>query len=278
MIKVIVYTLEDPRDGLVKYIGVTKNPKKRLWQHLHENENNKKCAWIKKLKSLELVPIFRELDITDECNYHWVERYWICQFKSWGFELKNMTDGGDGTLGSKQSEETKNKIRESNIANNSKPIFCYTIEGKFVKKYRCGIDTNKDGFNSNMVSKVCRGEHKTHKEHIFSFYEINNFKKENYVKKIWNKGVCGVYKHSEEIKKNMSDQRKGKKININNKGNKNPNSKIVLCYDLSLNLIKKYEYMRQVEDDDLSYDIVRKRCKIKNLKPYKGFIFSNDIL
>lgn len=333
MKKIIVYTLEDPRDGLVKYVGITNRPKIRFSEHLRENENNKKCAWIKKLKSLGLIPIFKEIDITDENNYKWVEMYWISQFKTWGFELKNMTEGGDGTfglipwnkgligefahseesklkmsecrkentsgekngffgkkhsterkeswsekrVGNKHTDETKNKIRKSNIKN-SKPIFCYTLDGEFVKKYICGTDTNKDGFNSNMVSKVCIGKHKSHMKHVFSFCEIKNFKKENYIKQIWNKGIFGVYKHSEETKNNMSNKRKGKKININNQGDKNPNSKMVYCYDLKFNLIKKYEYTRQVEEDNLNYDMIRKRCKNKNLKPYKGFIFSNDIL
>lgn len=69
-----------------------------------------------------------------------------------------------------------------------------------------------DGFNSNMVSKVCIGKHKSHMKHVFSFCEIKNFKKENYIKQIWNKGIFGVYKHSEETKNNMSNKRKGKKL------------------------------------------------------------------
>lgn len=334
MKEIVVYTLEDPLNGLIKYVGITRNPKKRLSEHLREKRNNKKCTWIKSLKSLGLAPILRELETTDEDNYQWVERYWISQFKTWGFELKNMTEGGDGAfgiipwnkgikgifnhseesklkmsefrkenthgekngffgkkhsvecrekysqqrLGKNHKEETKEKISESNIINNSKPIFCYTIDGNFVKKYRCGTDSIKDGFDNNMVSKVCRGVHKTHMNHVFSFFEINNFKKDDYVKKIWNKGIFGMCKHSEETKKNMSEQRKGKKKTISVKGNKNPNSKEVYCYDLNFNFTKKYEYTKQVEDDNLNYDIVRKRCKNKDLKPYKGFIFSNDIL
>lgn len=226
MKKITVYTLSDPRDGLVKYVGITSRPKKRLSEHINEDENNLKGAWIKRLKSLSLEPIYEVIDITDTDNFVWVEQYWISQFKSWGFPLKNMTDGGDGSYGVtpwnkglkgvfNHSEESKQKMSEYRKLNtigedngfygkkhsdenkkrwseqrkgskwndtqreklggknnpNRKPVYCYDLSGNFIRKYDAAIDAEEDGFNRGMISKVCRGIHKSHKGHIFSFEE-----------------------------------------------------------------------------------------------------------
>ena len=44
-----IYTLTDPIDGLVKYVGMTNNPKRRLSEHLIEKTLTKKNNWIKSL-------------------------------------------------------------------------------------------------------------------------------------------------------------------------------------------------------------------------------------
>lgn len=330
---IIVYTLTDPRDKLIKYLGVTYRPKRRLYEHLNSDENTIKGTWIKKLKSLNLKPIYDEIDVTDSDNYVWVEQYWISQLKSWGFPLKNMTDGGDGSYGVipwnkglvgvfKHSEESKKKMSEyrkehtnginngfygkthSNIVKqklsdrmkgskwddlrrgklsgdnnpNSKKVYCYDLDGNLIKIYDTGISTKVDGFNPNLVSKVCRKKMLTHKGYVFSFSEICNFDKNDYVKKIWNKGLLGVNKHSSETKLLMSEMRKGKPININNNGENNPNSKVVYCYNLDGQLVKIYKYTKQVEEDGFDYGVVRKRCKKNSTKPYRGFVFSNKWL
>lgn len=224
MKKIIVYTLSDPRDSEIKYVGVTTRPKRRLYEHIHDDENNLKSAWVKRLKLLGLVPIYEELERTDLDNFRWVEQYWISQFRVWGFQLKNMTEGGDGSYGVepwnkglrgvfKHTEESKlkmsehrkvstvgegngfygkthsdeNKNRWSNQRKgtkwndtqieklggennpNRKPVYCYDLDGKFVKKYDAAIDAEVDGFSRSMISKVCKGIRNSHKGHVFSF-------------------------------------------------------------------------------------------------------------
>lgn len=332
--RVWIYTLSDPRNGLIKYVGKTSRVKKRIGEHIRELQGNtKKINWIKSLKKTGLNPIFEEIEETDVENCDFLEMYWISQFKTWGFELKNHTDGGDGSYGIipwnkgmkgvfKHSEESKNKMskwrKKNTIGNkngfygkkhseenkkkwsdlgkkrkwsedfkenrrgtnsvNCKKIYCYSLDGNLVKVYDFGLQVAEDGFDSNMVSKCCRKIHKTHKRHIFSHSKIEKFNKDEYVKKVWNKGLVNSYTHSDETKIKMSLSKKGKKININNSGENNPNSKKIYCYDSNVKLIKIYEYIKKVEDDGLNYHIVRKRCKNKSLKPYKGFIFSSDLL
>lgn len=224
MRKVYIYTLSDPTTNIVKYVGKTFRLERRLNDHLKCNGRSKKDAWVKSLLNKGLIPLLEVIEETDDIECNFWEQYWISQFKTWGFKLKNMTDGGDGSyglkpwnkglkgvfkhsddskvkmslsrkgkfigennpmygkkhsddsirkqiekrLGSKRTIEQKEKISGCN-SSNSKPIYCFTKENVFIKKYNCGVEVIKDGFDANIVSKVCRGINKTHKGFIFSF-------------------------------------------------------------------------------------------------------------
>lgn len=115
MNKITIYTLSDPITNKVKYIGKTKSSLKyRLSQHIRDSLNNgtntHKKAWIRGLVIKELLPIIEELEIilNDDCWEH-REQYWIAQFKSWGFKLTNMTDGGNGNQNQVFSKNSKLK-------------------------------------------------------------------------------------------------------------------------------------------------------------------------
>jgi len=98
----IIYSLEDPTTNEIRYIGYTKKSlKQRLKQHLDnvreaEKGNrpwNHRLSWI---KSLQSKPIITEI-CTVEAEYVCEEEiYWVSQFKTWGFRLVNLTEGGDG--------------------------------------------------------------------------------------------------------------------------------------------------------------------------------------
>ena len=47
-----IYTLSDPRNNLVRYVGKTSNPKMRLQNHMNRkhNERTHKRNWIESLK------------------------------------------------------------------------------------------------------------------------------------------------------------------------------------------------------------------------------------
>lgn len=79
------------------YIGKTVNPKQRTYKHKSNYGNGILFTVIDEINSLE--------------RKYWepIERYWIEQFKCWGFILMNGNDGGGGP--SFQTEETK--IRQS---------------------------------------------------------------------------------------------------------------------------------------------------------------------
>lgn len=120
-IKTYVYGLVDPRNNIVKYVGVTKNSiNQRLNDHVRDSNNanigNKhKNYWIQQLLDKELTP---EIVILEECknqdDAYKAEIWWIDFI---GIEnLTNVALGGDrppSWKGRKHSEETKQKQSES---------------------------------------------------------------------------------------------------------------------------------------------------------------------
>src|SRR3990167_7306083 len=108
--KMKIYTLSDPRNGEIKYIGKTKfSLSKRLSQHLCDKRTSKRCSWIKNLHNNNLIPIIELLAEVSDTNWREEEMFYIGYFKFLGFDLKNMTEGGDGIV---FTEEIRDKIRK----------------------------------------------------------------------------------------------------------------------------------------------------------------------
>jgi group I intron endonuclease len=111
--KVYIYTLSCPIRNEIMYIGKTINLKERLIAHYKEKKCNKsKIEWVVNLREKGLKPIMEVLDEVYEHNWSISEKYWISQFKSWGFNLLNISEGGEGInlVGFKHTKESKIKI------------------------------------------------------------------------------------------------------------------------------------------------------------------------
>lgn len=98
-----------------KYIGQTKfSIEKRFKEHLRNNHNCKKTAWIKSLKSKGIIPTIELIDTAEtfeQCNR--LEIHYIKLFKSFGALLVNGTIGGSAPMKqNRHSEEHKAKLRE----------------------------------------------------------------------------------------------------------------------------------------------------------------------
>lgn len=124
-IKYYIYTLNHPITGEIKYLGkTTQKLIDRLNNHVnHVNlkterggyrDKTYRANWIRKLINEGLKPTikyFCECDNEDEQNDF--EKFWIAKFREIGVNLTNSTDGGEGTLGYKHSDETKRRMSES---------------------------------------------------------------------------------------------------------------------------------------------------------------------
>lgn len=90
-----VYILCD--NDYVFYVGVTASPiLNRFLNHLRESKNKpliKKSARIAKILSEGRMPEIHVLESYPVCHRNYLafkmEKYWIWQFRSWGFELDN---------------------------------------------------------------------------------------------------------------------------------------------------------------------------------------------
>ena len=184
-----IYVLIDPTTNMVRYVGKANNVGQRYKAHLNRARKHQvhKKNWVEKLKKQGLKPIIQVIDVVPIEDWVFWETYWISQMKSWGFDLINYTNGGDGCtfanqtsfkkghkvwLGKKHSDKTKQKLSENNWMK-GKPGFNrvsvkqLSLDGELIKIWDSIIDAEK-GTNS-MSSKivlVCKGKRKTH----------NNFK------------------------------------------------------------------------------------------------------
>lgn len=139
MQKNLVYTLSDPTTNIVKYIGITsKTLTRRLSGHCAETKaNTKKVNWIKSLKKNNLKPIIMELDCFETYEESlYFEQYWISQFKMWGFNLLNLTIGGEGAQGWVPTEEYK---KNRSLAY-SQPVIQYDLNGNFLKLWNSQLE------------------------------------------------------------------------------------------------------------------------------------------
>jgi predicted GIY-YIG superfamily endonuclease len=90
-----IYTLTDPRDLSVRYVGATSDIQQRLSGHLAERYvNPRKVAWIKELIQLGLAP---QMEIVEEVADKAIaivrEKYWIDFFSSEEEPLLNAIAG-----------------------------------------------------------------------------------------------------------------------------------------------------------------------------------------
>jgi len=193
-----IYTLKDPITNEIRYIGKTiKTLEWRLYQHLHNTitYKSKNASWIKSLIKKGLKPIIELLDETTDSNWKYIEIYWISQFKTWGFNLTNMTDGGDGNnnqiitkesnikrrnklIGKKRdpkigekiskklsgrelSNKRKKQISEYVIKNQGRVVLQYDMNWNFIKEWRCLKEAAKSCIksgNASRIIKVCKNK------------------------------------------------------------------------------------------------------------------------
>jgi hypothetical protein len=144
------------------------------------------------------------LEVIDEVplnEWKFWEIYWIEQFKTWGFNLKNKNNGGGGATkqnfsplrnkkiskarlgkpmphkGKSFTEEHKQKIKQTRgFLKNRKntwqiiPVLQYSLDGKFIKEWESQTEAtkylNKTG---DGIGACCRGRQKQAYGYIWKF-------------------------------------------------------------------------------------------------------------
>lgn len=112
---IYLYTISCPITNDIKYIGKTKQPiDLRLKQHIKSTKryNHKMSTWLKSIINKNLYPIIEEIETCEtDVDANIFETMYIGLFSSWGFNLKNMTSGGDGQVN--MTQEVKDKISKT---------------------------------------------------------------------------------------------------------------------------------------------------------------------
>lgn len=166
-----IYTLSSSENPeIVKYVGYTNNPTRRLNKHNHsfKHDTNKRTCWIESVqrKGYEIIMnIIDEKEDFDEIKL--LERSYIKFFKSVGAKLKNATEGGEGTKGFKHTDESKKKISEASkrrvYVKKEKPI--KTKHTRFITEDKKEEVENlyKKGINKKTISSILNiSESSTH--------------------------------------------------------------------------------------------------------------------
>jgi hypothetical protein len=99
-----IYALIDPRTDEVRYVGFTcRDLSDRLYGHVKvakEGYNAHCSRWIRQLLSLDIEPHIMLLEkISMRFTWQEREKFWIRKGKRLGWQLTNMTEGGDGVIG-----------------------------------------------------------------------------------------------------------------------------------------------------------------------------------
>lgn len=199
-----IYGLKDPATQKIRYIGATKNLKKRFLTHLTSKPNTHKGSWIVSLKRRNLNPelvILREVEASE---WKMAEVEYIRKYRGLGYDLTNSTDGGDGVtnlpleirerikranMGKVISEETRQRLKESHIGQkpwNKGKIGC--------GKGRIVFEETRKKIRATMTGQ----------KHSMERVEANRLS--HLGQPAWNKGR----RFSIEARKKMSEAHKGK--------------------------------------------------------------------
>lgn len=196
------YTLSSTRDrNNIRYVGKTvRKLDYRLDAHICAARNaqlikythNHNYNWINKELDEGYKIIIEEIDRCED-NWQFWEKYWICQFKCWGFKLNNISEGGDGVPGIKQSEEwiqkrikhqigvpkseecrrkisealkgrklsseTISKVSRSIVNLQGRPVDQYDLEGNFIRSWEyIKLAASTLNIDESNLGACCKGK------------------------------------------------------------------------------------------------------------------------
>jgi len=185
-----IYTLSDPRDGRVRYIGKTERSlKQRLSQHVYASEQSSHFTanWIKSLLAEGLIPIIEELEVI-EVGGDWVEaeQRWIKIYRERGAALTNLGDGGEGNPGFTHRQETRLRLSQATAAHMNKP--------DVKRKHAFGMSDFEHGDIESILRRVANGETQMS---IATDYGVT----QNYVSRIVTGASFGWMHELEELRK-----------------------------------------------------------------------------
>lgn len=182
-----IYSLNCPKNGSVKYIGKTEGClQKRLSQHLSKYSLIKRTLknnWIKSLLNDNLYPNIQLIEEVPKNEWEYWEKFWIEQFRQWGFVLKNSAEGGQGGktkwkkgkkhhfYGVKYNEQKRKNIAKSLYGKHkdisirykvSRQVIQMSLTKKFIHKWNSLTEASESlNISRSSISLSCSGKRKS---------------------------------------------------------------------------------------------------------------------
>lgn len=162
--KVWIYVLIDNTG--IRYVGKSKHPYKRYYEHLNSykySKNNHKDKWINSLLLNNEIPKLKVLFCCPSFLSNYLEIIVIKIFKIFGCNLVNGTRGGDfyyDRTGYKMTEEERQREIEYN--GKSKKCLQLTLEGNVIREWisirQAAVHNN---INRSHICYCCKGIRQT---------------------------------------------------------------------------------------------------------------------
>ena len=157
----IIYSLVDPRSGGVRYIGKTVQvPRRRLGSHLRDDKSTEKGRWVQRLKGLRLHPTLEILEwVADDDSWQEREKWWISWGVMCGWDLTNLTSGGDGPPTGRVYSEKALKKMSLRVTGEKNPMYGKRASPEARKRMSAaGAGKPKSKEHNLAVSRAKRGK------------------------------------------------------------------------------------------------------------------------
>jgi group I intron endonuclease len=276
MKKGIIYKITSPSGKI--YIGQTINLKRRI-KHYEGYKTNSSSVKIQKKLYRSFIKYGWEnhnFEILEECTIeHNVlnekEIYWIAYYESYSTGL-NCTKGGEGTIGYKHTDETKNKIRETRLINNSgignKNNFGHKHSEKSKEQMSISQKKNKENKRHYGKKHSVETKEKMRKSHLNITFTDEHKNKIS----LANKGKIVSEETKEKMRNRIISEETKEKMRNSKLGKISITRKEVLCSNGEI-----YSHLKDASDKlGINLNIISKICNGK-LFHYKGLVFRYSI-
>jgi hypothetical protein len=176
---IFIYALFDPRNGYIRYVGLTRDVKARIRRYRDSPHTLHLRNWFNSLYVLGLAPEMAIIDSTDsELESCMLERKWISKCREDGFDLINLTKGGERAF--EISDEYRANLR---IARRRRPLLVTQgpmpeetkkkISESHKERYRLGIGKSNFGaLNKSRIGIPISDEAKTRQTQTWMYKRL----------------------------------------------------------------------------------------------------------
>jgi len=190
---ITIYVLSNPLDGVVRYVGKTKDIVERYRGHLKEamtaKRMSKKNNWIKGMLNRGIKPNIETIEVVEYEQGNEAEKYYILKYKELGYKLLNMTDGGDGGVMSEEVRMRWSKIRKGRTSSRKGIVMSQETKDK-VSASKKGKNKGKESHRSKAILKI----DKVTDEVICEYDSISQAGEELNIRTSINNALSGVSK------------------------------------------------------------------------------------